>query len=160
IVDQVLGVNSLPLANQTLDQALGLAADFLTPFQTVLNNQATTDWSNTVKPELETAGFSILVPSTGNPFTGNPDSHNNLLEVTWSRTLTSTDSIQIKGKTGFSYLDGAGGGLFGGITASGPVTVTLTMGVDVNASQQLKFFVVPSSNVVQASLTSSTANTL
>ena len=92
------------------------------------------------------------------PFTGTPDSNNNLLEVTWSQTLTPTDPIQILGQTGFSYLDGAGGGLFGGITATGSVTVTLTFGVDVNpTSQQLNFFVAPSNNVVQATLTGSTA---
>ena len=117
------------------------------PFKTVLT-QSTTDWTNTVDPELISAGFSIPVP-----FSGNPDSNNNLLEVTWSQTLTTTDPIQILGKTGFSYLDGAGGGLFGGITATGSVTVTLTLGVDVNpTSQQLNFFVAPGNNVVQATL--------
>jgi Ca2+-binding RTX toxin-like protein len=153
IIDQVLGVQALPLASQTLDQALGLANDFLTPFKTALT-QNTSDWANTVEPELISAGFSIPVP-----FTGNPDSNNNLLEVTWSQTFTPTDPIQILGSTGFSYLGGAAGGLFGGITATGSVTVSLTFGVDVNpTSQQINFFVAPASNVVQASLSGSTAS--
>ena len=94
VVDQVLGTNVLPMANQTLDQGLGLAADFLRPFQTVLN-QAATDW-NTVASALQSAGFSIPVP-----FTGAPDAHNNLLEVTWIQALAPTDPIQILGQTGF-----------------------------------------------------------
>ncbi len=152
IVDLVLGVNTLPLAEQTLDKALGLADDFIRPFQTVLNSAAQ-DW-NAVAAQLQTAGFSIPLP-----FTGTPDSNNNLLEVAWSQTLAPTDPIQILGQTGFSYLDGAGGGLFGGITATGSVNLTLTFGVDVNpSSQQLNFFVAPSNNVVQATLTSSTAS--
>ena len=153
IVDDVLGTNSLPLANQTLAQAIGLANDFLTPFQTALT-QNTSDWTNTVESELLSNGFSIPVP-----FTGTPDSNNNLLEVTWSQTYAPSDPIQILGQTGFSYLDSGGGGLYGGITATGSVGVNLTMGVDVNpTSQQLNFFVAPGNNIVQASLTGSTAN--
>ncbi len=153
IVDQVLGVNILPLVSQTLDRATGLAAAFLSPFQTILT-QGTTDWNNIVKPQLLDAGFSIALP-----FTGTPDSNNNLLEVSWSHILTPTDPIQILGQTGFSYLDGVGGGLFGGITATGSVNVTITFGVDVNpASQQLNFFIAPDNNVVKATLTGSTAS--
>src|SRR4051794_22219162 len=37
VVDNVLGVNSLPLLSQTLDQGLSLANDFLQPFKTTLN---------------------------------------------------------------------------------------------------------------------------
>ena len=154
IVDQVLGVNSLPLANQTLDQALGLAADFLAPSRPIRLQNAT-GLEHRRRP-APSAGFSIPLPFTGNPST--QPTLNNLLEVTWSQTLTPTDPIQILGQTGFSYLDGAGGGLFGGITATGSVTVTLTFGVDVNpTSQQLNFFVAPGNNVVQATLTGSTA---
>ena len=150
IVDQVLGVSSLPLANQTLDQGLGLATDFLRPFQTVLDKNAP-DWS-AVAAVLPNS-FSVPLP-----FTGSLYSNNNLVELTWSQTLAPSDPIQILGPTGLSYLDGAGGGLFGGITATGSVTVALTFGVDVNpATQQLGFFIAPSNNVVQASLTGSTA---
>ena len=153
IIDDVLGTNTLPLASQTLDKALGVANDFLKPFQTALT-QNTSDWTNTVESELLSAGFTIPVP-----FTGTPDSNNNLLEVTWSQTYAPTDPIQILGQTGFSYLDGVGGGLFGGITATGSVSITLTIGVDVNpTTHQLDFFVAPSNNVVQASLSGSTAN--
>jgi hypothetical protein len=154
IVDQVLGVDSLPLAGQTLDQALGLATDFLRPFQTSLN-QAATAWSS-VAAQLQSAGFSIPVP-----FTGTPDANNNLLEVTWTQSLAPTDPIQVLGQTGFSYLDGAGsgGGLFGDLTATGSATVTISFGVDLGPNgQQPTFFVAPASNVVQASVTGSTAS--
>src|ERR1700733_1160817 len=57
VVNQVLGVNALPLADQTLNQALGLAADFLLPFQTQLNQNAP-DWS-AIAAQLQAAGFSI-----------------------------------------------------------------------------------------------------
>ena len=137
------------MANQTLDQGLGVAADFLKPFQTTLNQNAP-DW-NTVAQQLQTAGFSIATP-----FTGTPDANNNLLEVAWTQTLTPSDPIQIVGKTGFSYLDG-GGGLYGGINGAGSVTVSLTFGVDVNpATQSLDFFIAPG-NAVQATLSGSTA---
>ncbi|HUY31344.1 MAG TPA: hypothetical protein VMV69_01080 [Pirellulales bacterium] len=150
VVDQVLGTSSLPLANQTLDQALGIATDFLKPLQTSLDQNAP-DW-NTVAAQLQSAGFSIAVP-----FTGNPDANNNLLEVTWAQTLTPTDPIQILGTTGFSYLDAGGGGLYGGITGTGSVTVNLTFGVDVApATQSLNFFIAPG-NVVHAALSGSTA---
>jgi hypothetical protein len=122
----------------------------------------TTDWTDTVEPQLISAGFSIPVPFTGN--LGGIDNclgYNNLLELSWSQTVTTTDPIQILGHTGFSYFDGVDGGLFGRITATASVTVTLTMSVDYNlTSQQLNFFVAPGSTVVQASLISSTTNVL
>ncbi len=154
VVNQVLGVSSLPVANKTLSQSLGLSADFLDPFKTVLTENST-DWANMVEPELISAGFSVPVP-----FTGTPDSNNNLLEVTWFQSYSPSVPIVISGTTGFSYLDGAvpGGGLFGAITATGSVSVNLSFGVDVNpSSQQLNFFVAPGNNVVQATLTGSTA---
>ena len=149
VVDQVLGTGTLPVANQTLDQGLGIAGDFLKPFQTTLNQNAS-DWS-TIASQLQAAGFTIHVA-----FTGTPDANNDLLEVNWTQTLTPSDPIQIVGKTGFSYLDG-GGGLYGGISGTGSVTLSLTFGVDVNpANQSLKFFIAPG-NAVQASLSGSTA---
>ena len=164
IVDQVLGLDTLPLAEQTLDQALGITADFLAPFLTNTKiSDTSTDWSDTVEPELAAAGFltPITLPYSPNPTTISGYANlgsNNLLAVTWSQTVSANDLIQILGNTGLSYLDGAGGGLFGAINATGSVTVNLTMGVDVNAANQLNFFVVPAGNVVQASLTSSTSN--
>ncbi len=152
LVDQVLGTNALPVANQTLDQALSLVQDFAKPFQTALNANAP-DWP-TVAAQLQAAGFSIPVA-----FTGTPDCNSNLVEVTWSpQTLTPKEPIQILGQTGLSYLDGAGGGLFGGITATGSVNVALTYGVDVDPTTMLpSFFVAPAANVVQATLSGSTA---
>jgi Ca2+-binding RTX toxin-like protein len=152
IIDQVLGVNKLPLADQSLDQALGLTPDFLQPFQVILN-QASTDWTNTIKPELISAGFSIPVPFNN----GTLDSNNNLLEVTWTKTFSPSDPIQILGQTGLSYLDGNGSELSGDLAVTGSVTVTVSFGVDVNSKNELNFFVVPANNVVQATLSGSTA---
>ncbi len=154
IISQALGMNgnTLPVVDVTLDGALDLSQDLLAPFQNSLNLSGP-DWQS-VAAELQNAGFSIPLA-----FTGTPDAHGNLFEVTWSQTLNLPSvPLLVSGNTGFSYLDGAGGGIFGALNGSGQVAVSLTFGVDINAQKQIGFFIAPSNSVIQATLTGSTAS--
>jgi Ca2+-binding RTX toxin-like protein len=138
IADQALGQH-IPLVNETLSSALSLGRDIQTPFQTQLNGP---DW-DTVRSNLENAGFTVLAP-----FTGNPDVNGNLLLISWSRTLDNPSILfTASGQTGFSYLDSATGDLLGAISAQAQnLTFQATLGVDL-VSGQPTFYLADSSGL-------------
>ncbi|HEX4606950.1 MAG TPA: calcium-binding protein, partial [Urbifossiella sp.] len=168
VVNQVLGLN-IPLAGESLgqDQALNLARSLLKPLKDSIAQiqsalaQGADDWNSQVWPALQAAGFTNPLPFTTAPAAVPGVSGlgtNNVFALSWSQTVTPTDPLQVLGSTGFDYLDGDGGGLFGGLTATGSVTVKLTLGLDYNAQQnQLGFFIAPG-NAVTATLSGQTAD--
>jgi Ca2+-binding RTX toxin-like protein len=123
IANQALGLN-IPLVNESLSSALGIPRDIQAPFQTQPSGP---DWP-TVQSQLESAGFTVLAP-----FTGDLDANGNLLKVSWSRTLPAPTALfTASGHTGFSYLDSAAGGLLGAINAQAQdVTFQVALGVDL-----------------------------
>jgi len=151
IVGQALGLD-LPLLNETLDSALGLAKDIETPFQPALNTAAS-QWT-AVQNQLTSLGFTINIANPDTTGTMlNPDANGNLLEVTWTHTFSSPSvSFTITGSSGgFSYL--SGGGLFGGFTGTAQATFTVTLGVDVQDNQPTFFLLTnPSTPNLTASL--------
>jgi Ca2+-binding RTX toxin-like protein len=162
IVGQGLGMNGLrlPMVNVTLDAALNLTQDLVIPFQTSLGlfqgalaQPGGVNWQS-LAADLQNAGFSIPLP-----FTGTPDAQGNLLEVAFNQSVNLPSvPLLVTGTTGFNYLDGAGGGLFGALNGSGSVSVSVTFGVDINAQKQLGFFILPSANTIQATLVGSTSS--
>jgi hypothetical protein len=139
----------LPMVNETLTSALNLARDFQAPFQIQPGGP---DW-NTVQSQLQSAGFSILVP-----FTGSTDANGNLLEVSWTLPATwnnGNPQFTASGNTGFSYLDPASGAgaLFGAITTvqAPSVSFQVTLGVDVQNNNP-SFFVLDSSALTVSNL--------
>jgi Ca2+-binding RTX toxin-like protein len=162
LVAQGLGMNgvNLPLVDISLDDALDISTDLLSPlesaFQVVshaLSEHAAATWS-AVAADLEAAGFTVPVQ-----FTGAPDGNGNLVEIAFNQTVNlEAVPMLISGSTGFSYLDGAGGGLFGVISGAGWVSISLSFGVDINSQHQLGFFVVPNANAIAATVTASTGS--
>ena len=173
---------TLPLLGTSLGDALGISGVIQTPFENSptpnTSNFQVSSSGGGFQPDGQSSGGGIqpdsqsidptwnsLVNAFGSaPFPnliGTPDAGGNnlipsangdLFEVTWSQIFNlPTVPLLASGTSLFGY--GAGGEIVDGLTATGQVSVSLTMGVDINAQNQLGFFVLPNANAVQAKLT-------
>jgi hypothetical protein len=160
VVNDALGLN-IPLLGGAVSSAMqGLAQKVEAPFQKVFN--AATVTLASVNTFLSTAPFSEPFQVDGNQHADGHGTSNNLLEATYTNTFpVAAYSLIVDGSTGFPYLDsGSGAGIFGGLSASLNVTVTVTFGVDIGGFNQSPtipaFFLLPSANMVSATLTAGT----